>query len=402
MPSMMATAPPSPPPPASAARPGFVRPRGDRVLSGVCSGLSRHLGIDVALVRTAAVVLTLIGGVGLLIYVAALVLVPEEGRDQPFVRSGRLDDDDRAPLILGGLVLAGIVMGAGPLPWDPWDGGPWLIILAVGVALVVLAARHDRTRGPVSPTVATATAPAPPADAPGEPVTTATATAPAPDDTLVAPPAPPSVPPPDRGPQSRIIGGVVLLAIGVLGLLVSSFDVDLAGDTALAIGVLGLGAGAVAAAPFGGSRLLLLLGFATAGVGGFLTAVDLDLEGGIGERRERPQAVSAFPADGYRLGIGEQRIDLRDVTFPFGTTTLKVRQGIGELRVVVPRDVALVARGRATGGDVRILGRREEGGNPDLEVESPVRAARRLVLDTELTFGEIRVQQDGVEEGEVR
>ncbi len=420
---MMATAPPAPPSEtaATADRSRFTRPKDDRVLSGVCSGLGRHLGIDVALVRTAAVILSLIGGAGLLIYIAALVLVPEEGNDQPFARSGRLDDDDRAPLILGGLVLAGIVLGAGPLPWDPWNGGPWLVVVAVGFGLVFLAVRHDRAGGRsavVAPaTPATPAAPAPPA-APTDEMTHPTV--PWTTEHLAADEQPttirfdepvtgvlPGQPPPSEPPRrprapTRAILGVVLLALGTLGLLISSFDLDLATDTAIAIGVLACGVGAVAAAPFGGARLLLILGFATASIGGFVAATDLDLDGGIGERRERPTSVAAFPADGYRLGIGDQRVDLREVTFPFGTTTLKVRQGIGELRVLIPAGVAVVARGRASGGELRILGRGEDGGNPDLEVESPVRSDRRLIVDAELTFGEIRVEQDGVDEGKIR
>lgn len=422
----MATAPPAPP--AATAGPSrLTRPKDDRVLSGVCSGLARHFGTDVALVRTVAVILTLIGGVGLLIYIAALVLVPEDGSDQPFARSGRLDEDDRAPLILGGLVLAGIVLGAGPLPWDPWNGGPWLLVVAVGFGLVFLAVRHDRAGGrsavatpPPPPATAngraTPTGPAPGTSTAGDdtdPTTTRTTEDPATDmtpaairtheaDTEVLHGPPPPDPPRRPRAPTRAILGAVLLALGTLGLLMSSFDLDLATDTAIAIAVLACGAGAVAAAPFGGARLLLLLGFVTASVGGFVAATDLDLDGGIGERRERPATVAAFPADGYRLGIGDQRVDLREVTFPFGTTTLKVRQGIGELRVQIPAGVAVVARGRATGGELRILGRDEEGGNPDLEVESPVRSDRRRVVDAELTFGEIRIEQDGVDEGEIR
>ncbi|PTL58741.1 hypothetical protein C7Y72_03300 [Paraconexibacter algicola] len=416
---MMATDPPSP----STARPRLVRPRHDRVLSGVCAGMARHLGIDVGLVRVATVVLTFLGGAGLLAYLTVLVLVPEEGRDQPFARSGRLDDDDRAPLILGGLALAAVVFGAGPLPWDWWDGGPWLAILAAGVALVVLSVRNDRRRETV--VAATATAPAPTADdeapttvAPGPPTAEQPTAASDDEPTVVLPPdwpdgggpggpaAPPDpfgrAEPPRRGVQARVVLGLVLLALGALGALVSVAGADLGGGTAVAIGVLLLGAGAVAAAPFGGSRALLLLGFATASIGGFLAATDLDLEGGIGERRERPATVAGLPADGYRLGVGDQRIDLRDVVFPVGTTTVKVRQGVGELRVRVPAGVALVARGRVSGGALEVLGREEDGSDADLEVQSPVRSLRRVVVDAKVTFGEIRIQQDGVTEGRTR
>jgi phage shock protein C len=56
----------------------LVRRRDDRMVAGVCSGLADHLGVDVTLVRLAAVVaLVLSFGAALVVYVAAWILMPE-------------------------------------------------------------------------------------------------------------------------------------------------------------------------------------------------------------------------------------------------------------------------------------------------------------------------------------
>jgi phage shock protein PspC (stress-responsive transcriptional regulator) len=60
----------------------FRRSRENRVLGGVCGGLAHALGVDVAIVRVIAIVLAVItNGVGALAYLAAWLVVPEEGSD---------------------------------------------------------------------------------------------------------------------------------------------------------------------------------------------------------------------------------------------------------------------------------------------------------------------------------
>ncbi len=54
------------------------RSRTDRMLGGVCGGLAESLGVDAALLRIGLVVLTLLGaGIGVVLYIAAWILVPE-------------------------------------------------------------------------------------------------------------------------------------------------------------------------------------------------------------------------------------------------------------------------------------------------------------------------------------
>jgi phage shock protein C len=51
----------------------------DRWLAGVCAGLADYSGIDVTLIRVIFAALSLFGGVGIIAYVIAWALVPEEG-----------------------------------------------------------------------------------------------------------------------------------------------------------------------------------------------------------------------------------------------------------------------------------------------------------------------------------
>ena len=68
----------------SAAQPAvqrLERSRSDRMLAGVCGGLARYFGIHPAFYRVGFVVLGLIGGAGILIYLAAALVIPDEGKE---------------------------------------------------------------------------------------------------------------------------------------------------------------------------------------------------------------------------------------------------------------------------------------------------------------------------------
>ncbi|MBB4968772.1 PspC domain-containing protein [Saccharothrix violaceirubra] len=56
----------------------FRRSRSDRMVAGVCGGLSELIGVDAALLRVLLVAATLFGfGTGALLYLAGWILVPE-------------------------------------------------------------------------------------------------------------------------------------------------------------------------------------------------------------------------------------------------------------------------------------------------------------------------------------
>lgn len=66
----------------------LFRSRDDRMLAGVAGGLARYLDVDATLVRIAFVVLTVVGGgAGVPLYLAAWLLIPEDGADKSIAAS---------------------------------------------------------------------------------------------------------------------------------------------------------------------------------------------------------------------------------------------------------------------------------------------------------------------------
>ncbi|MFO7168450.1 MAG: PspC domain-containing protein [Chloroflexota bacterium] len=57
----------------------IYRSQSDRMVAGVASGLAAYLGVDPILVRLGFLLLTLINGLGALLYLALWLLVPAEG-----------------------------------------------------------------------------------------------------------------------------------------------------------------------------------------------------------------------------------------------------------------------------------------------------------------------------------
>ena len=58
------------------------RSAGDRMLGGVAGGIAQYLNADVTLVRVIIAVLALLNGVGVALYLAAWLLIPEDGEEQ--------------------------------------------------------------------------------------------------------------------------------------------------------------------------------------------------------------------------------------------------------------------------------------------------------------------------------
>jgi len=54
------------------------RPRNNRMIAGVCSGIGRRFGIDPTIVRIAFVASMLLPGPQILLYIVGWVLIPEE------------------------------------------------------------------------------------------------------------------------------------------------------------------------------------------------------------------------------------------------------------------------------------------------------------------------------------
>jgi phage shock protein C len=58
----------------------LVRSRKGRMVAGICAGIADYSGLDVTLVRVIVTVVSIItGGAGALAYLAAWMIIPDEG-----------------------------------------------------------------------------------------------------------------------------------------------------------------------------------------------------------------------------------------------------------------------------------------------------------------------------------
>src|SRR4029079_9028468 len=88
------------------------RSQSDRMIAGVSGGLARYFEIHPAVFRVGFVVLTLLGGAGIVTSAPAVLVMPDEGRGASMataaLRNGR---DGPWPLIgLGLLAVAGAIL----------------------------------------------------------------------------------------------------------------------------------------------------------------------------------------------------------------------------------------------------------------------------------------------------
>jgi phage shock protein C len=56
----------------------LYRSKTNRQLAGVCGGLAEHFNLDATLIRVLFVVLAVLGGSGLVLYVAMWIIIPNE------------------------------------------------------------------------------------------------------------------------------------------------------------------------------------------------------------------------------------------------------------------------------------------------------------------------------------
>jgi phage shock protein PspC (stress-responsive transcriptional regulator) len=339
--------PASPQPPDSEppAPRRFERSSSDRIIGGVCGGLGRYFGIDSTLVRIAFIGLALLGGTGLVIYAAALLLVPDDGETPPSPTSTR--DRAIAAAAAIALTIAGFALGL----FGGFGFGGALVPVAF-LALAGLAVwwfvSGERPSG-------------------------------SPGDVL-----------------RRALLGFGLL-IGCAALAVGSFFASgLGGGVVVAGLVVAAGAGLIAAAFVGGARWLVLPALAIALPLAFVSAAGIDLKGGFGQRDERPATLAELQ-DGYRLGAGELVVDLRDVKLPAGDQRLKIGIGAGHALVLVRDDVCVASKASVGMGAVAVFDR--DSGGIDVAWKDGRRAPAgtpRLVVDGDVGLGLLEVRHRDV------
>jgi phage shock protein PspC (stress-responsive transcriptional regulator) len=115
----------------------LTRPKGNRWLGGVAAGLGAYFDLSPTIYRIAFVALALAGGTGVLLYIAAWLVIPEEGADDSIAAVELKKHRDRPRRMIGLAILgfAAIVALSSAHVW-PAPGNLWLALVLGVVALV--------------------------------------------------------------------------------------------------------------------------------------------------------------------------------------------------------------------------------------------------------------------------
>ncbi|MEU2062258.1 PspC domain-containing protein [Streptomyces sp. NPDC013455] len=380
----------------------FRRDRRHKMIAGVCAGLGRQTDMDPVIFRITLAVLSATGGLGLIFYGFAWLLVPYEDEEENEVRklfTGRVDGHALAAVLFA-------LVGCGIFLTMLRNGG--VLAFATVLSLLLAGAGYwSRHRGApdADPLTAQAAADAPP-EAQAPPVVTTypswwrdpivkdgthvggtgylwgpgdarerdltsvvdvRITHPWPHQGSIPPPHP--VPPRPRGP--RWIGGWVfllaLLAGGLgTGLGWHTHPLGTALQTGLACALVVLGLGITLSAFLGRTGAgTVFLALVTAALLAGAAALPRDITTHWRDVSWKP-AATAQVRSAYDLGTGRGTLDLTRV-HPAGgqTVATDARVGAGRLKVVLPADATVRLRIDVGVGDIRLPG--DDGKDVDVQ-----------------------------------
>ncbi|HEX9259645.1 MAG TPA: PspC domain-containing protein [Acidimicrobiales bacterium] len=371
----------------------------DRVLGGVCSGIATSSGIDRTLVRLAFIAAALTG-LGVIAYIILWIVVPLENPAAGRVVSPASPETARwlkvavvIAAVAGVATLVGAPFGWGQPGFDGFGAPLGFILVVVGLAYLW----SRRRTGPVS------SATPPPAGT--------TWAAPAAPVQPVSQQAVPSSSGAVRGPSAGLVAARVVGWLAVFGSLVmvaglsamlwsGALTTDFAwllwtAVTVSLVTLVATTAGAKRAWPILAS---IVLAGATVGLVAGVTTFD----GPVGERIDTPATLEEVKPS-YDMAVGRRVLDLSQVEWREGTTSIDIDHQVGQVDVVLPADVALHADVTVRLGEAKVLDRSEGGFDADLVVNQlPPDAAGVLDLDIEMGTGQVRVCRAAFDTGGTR
>jgi phage shock protein PspC (stress-responsive transcriptional regulator) len=323
----------------------LTRARAGRMVGGVCAGLGRYFNVDPIIFRIGAIVLTLIGGAGILAYLAALLLIPAEdsAEDAPAGRNRWI--------VIGGLIVLLCIS-------FPFLLGGGLLIAGLAIPFAILVATGVLVWWFVS----------------GE--------GPSGDAGEVA--------------KRAALGLGILFVCGVIA-IGGAWAAAAGGETVVAIAVILAGAAILAGGFLRPVRWLVLPAVALALSAGTVSAAGIDLDGGVGERDYRPASALDL-REKYELGMGELIVDLRQTDLPPGDIPLEIDLGIGDARVIVPEDVCVATDAHVRVGEIRTFEQHNEGVDVDYDdLPDAAPSTTRLLVKAEVGVGSLRIGQSGTD-----
>ncbi len=142
----------------------LLRSESDKMIAGVCGGIAAYLGIDTVFVRLAFLILAFASGVGFLLYIILMIIMPSENNiNQPSSRIvqdniNQFGDDVSAGIkrarqhpqgkAIGAalLILLGVYLLLENMGWLAWLSGGvfWsLVLIALGIYLLARRKREE-------------------------------------------------------------------------------------------------------------------------------------------------------------------------------------------------------------------------------------------------------------------
>ena len=107
----------------------LTRPRDDRWLGGVSAGLGAYFDLSPTIYRIAFVALALAGGTGVLLYLAAWLVIPAEGAEESIASEELKKHRDRPRRAVGAAVLAfAAILALSEADVWPSPGNLWLVV----------------------------------------------------------------------------------------------------------------------------------------------------------------------------------------------------------------------------------------------------------------------------------
>jgi phage shock protein PspC (stress-responsive transcriptional regulator) len=307
----------------------------DNYVWGVAGGLGRYFGIDPVIFRVAFAAATLVSGIGLIAYVALRLLLPTDTGEPPWME-GR--SRTTTIVVTGVLLVVALSTVSGP----GFFVGPGLFVVA---AVSVFGLFLYRTVGR-------------------------------------------SV----REDPAKAIARGVLALIAVVAMLGAATGIGLiaaiGGGVAVAIIAVCAGFGLIAAGMLGGPRWLILPVVVLVMPLAVVSAADLDLRGGVGEREYSPRTVADLRPQ-YKLGVGHMDLDLRKLDLSSAPATVNVKLGMGEARLRVPVGTCVLTDATIGVGAADIPERAGQGF--DVSVDRGAAGARSLRVNADIGVGHLRI-----------
>ena len=125
----------------------IIRSRKDRIISGVCGGFAEYFSLDPSLIRLAWIFFTIFGGSGIIAYLLAMIVIPDEYSASQYDRNDVTPQKNDKTILWGALlVFVGLILffmhnDLLDLIWTRfWDSGinMFLAIVILGLGIYLL------------------------------------------------------------------------------------------------------------------------------------------------------------------------------------------------------------------------------------------------------------------------